>query len=121
MPDSDVPTLRQLKIPTALVVGGSPALIHAISKAALSAQVLVAECALTDATTTAAQTRPLVLVMSEDVYAFDPEAFDALARDVRARLLRVEAKTPDADELKDRLVALMEEAERLRPSWTGEL
>ncbi len=116
----DAPTLRQLHVPVALVVGGGPELVRLVEDAALSAQVLVAECTLADVTNRAAELRPLVMIMSEDVYGFDPDSFEALAKDVRSRVITVPTEGLRADVLKARLAAIMLEAEDHRPSWTGE-
>lgn len=48
------------------------------------------------AVTYIAERQPLVIVMPEDLYAFDAEEFDALARDVRASLLRVDEDIAEA-------------------------
>ncbi len=118
--DFEAPTLKQMQIPVALVVGGSDRLISAISEAAVVTQVLVAECSVTDAPTMAAQMRPLVLVMSEDVYGTDREGFDSLARDVRSRVLAVADEDMEPAQLEAQLAELMLEAEGQRPSWTGD-
>jgi hypothetical protein len=110
-----------MQIPVALVIGASEKLIGAVSDAAVSAQVLVAECSVQDATTMAAQMRPLVMVMPTEVYEFDQEGFDALARDVRSRVLAVSETEIDPAELEHQLTSLMVEAENQRPSWIGEL
>lgn len=117
---SEAPTLRDMKIPVALVVGGTEELITAVTEAALSAQVLVAQCGTSEATNTAAQMRPLVIVMPQEVHDADPAGFADLARDVRARILCA-AQGFDADELAHAFLELMTEAENNRPSWTGEL
>lgn len=106
-----------MQVPVALVIGGSLELMSAMSEAALGAQVLVAECSVEDAATTAAQMRPLVMVMSEDVFDFDPDGFEALARDVRSRLLRVDAESPDARQLQSDLATLMLDAEEADATW----
>jgi hypothetical protein len=121
MSDYEAPTLKQMQIPVALVVGGSDRLIGAISEAAVQAQVLVAECAVADALTMAAQMRPLVLVMSEEVYEFDRDSFDTLARDVRSRCLVVGEGDLDPVVLEQQLRELMFEAENQRPSWVGDV
>lgn len=104
----------------ALVIGGTRALLAAVEEASLSAQVLVADCAVAEATNTAASMRPLVMVMPDDVYSFDPESFEALARDVRSRVLTVPTEGIALDELRSRLEAVMLEAETQRQSWTLE-
>jgi hypothetical protein len=119
--DNEAPTLRQFKIPTVLVIGGTDALITAVSEAALSLQVLVAECGIEDATTTAANMRPLVIIISEDVYQSDGEGFEALATDIRAGLMRVDTAHCSSREIEARMTELMAEAEAKRPSWTGDL
>ena len=121
MRDTEVPTLRQFQIPVVLIICGTEELIGAIGEVAVSAQVLVSECGEEDATTTAAQMRPLVIILHEDIYQQDPSAFEALARDVRARVMRVARGESDPAELEQRLTALMAEAEAQRDSWTGEL
>lgn len=112
--------MRQLNVPVTLVVGGTMELIKAVGQAALTAQVLVAECSVADVATTAAQMRPLVIVLPEHVYQFDAESFEALAIDVRSRLLRVSEDQLDQDQLQRDLLSLMLEAERERPSWVAE-
>jgi len=119
--DQEVPTLRQFKVPVVLVVGASEELLGVVSDVALTAQVLVSECSPEAATDTAASMRPLVLVMPEEVYAQDSQNFDALARDVRAKVLRVQIPVPSASQLEPELTRLMHEAEAQRPSWTSEL
>jgi hypothetical protein len=118
--ETEATTLRQFKIPVVLVVGGTEDLISAVSEAALSAQVLVAECTVENATDTAAQMRPLVIIIPEDVYTSESNNFEALARDVRAEILRVHEGTA-ASELEADLAKLMSKAEAKRPSWTDEL
>ncbi len=119
--DNEVPTLRQFKIPVVLVIGGSSSLLSAVSDIAVSAQVLVSECSVDTATDTAAQMRPLVMIMEEDVYAQDATNLEALARDVRAKIMRVGAAPHDPQHLAPVLLQLMAEAENQRPSWTSEL
>jgi hypothetical protein len=117
--EREVPTLRQLQIPVALVINGSDALLSAMSAASVQVQVLVSECNVGDAPTMAAQMRPLVLVMTREVYDGDPEGFDSLARDVRSRVLAVDDSKLDIAELEAQLSELMLEAENQRPSWSG--
>jgi len=118
--ETEVETLRDLKIPVTLVIAGTEALLSAVGNAALNAQVLVAECGVAEATDTAAQMRPLVIVLPADVYGTDPQSFDALARDVRARVLSV-PQGFDRTEVEQQLKELMLEAEAKRPSWANEL
>ena len=118
--ETEATTLRQFKIPVVLVVGGTEDLIAAVSEAALSAQVLVAECTVENATDTAAQMRPLVMIIPEDVFSSDSNNFEALARDVRAEILVVD-EDAETSELQAELTKLMAKAEAKRPSWTDEL
>lgn len=117
----EIPTLRPMQVPVTLVVGGSERLIGAVSEAAISAQLLVAECTLVDAMNTAAEMRPLVIVLPRDVYEAEREGLDLLARDIRAKLLVVESDTLDPLELEQQLAGLMSDAENQRPSWAGEM
>lgn len=121
VPRSESPTLRQMQVPVALVVGGTAELLQTVEQAALSAQVLVAECSVADATNSAAQMRPLVMIMAEDVYSFDPDSFEALARDVRSQVLTVPPGGIRLEDLEAKLENLMLEAENLRPSWSDDL
>jgi hypothetical protein len=51
---------------------------------------LVKHCDLAQASTLVGERRPLAIVIPHELYEFDPAEFDALARDVRAALLRVD-------------------------------
>ena len=116
----DAPTLRQVSVPIALLVAGSPQLTATVTEAALNVQVLVAECTLAEVATQAAQLRPLVLIMAEDLFRFDPESFTHLARDVNASLLRVRDDSVTVKALSDRLAAAMLDAEQRRGHWNDE-
>jgi hypothetical protein len=119
--DTELPTLRQFQIPVVLIICGTEELIGAIGEVAVSLQVLVSECSEEDAATTAAQMRPLVIILHEEIYQQDPIGFEALARDVRARVMRVARGHTEPLELEQRLTQLMAEAEAQRDSWSGEL
>ena len=112
MPRDDYPTNKQIWAPIVLVVGGTPDIGAAVDEAAVGAQVLVTRCALADATTVAAEIRPLALVMSEEIFGVDPESFRALARDVGSRLLTVHDGQLDVGALESQLKALMLEADQ---------
>lgn len=100
-----------------LLAGLSQRLLATLNEAALSVQVLVSDCTLQEAANIAAQVRPLVIVLTEQNYRFDPESFDHLARDVGASLLRVPNDEVDAAVLGERLAAAMLEAEQRRAGW----
>lgn len=85
---------------TVVVVGGPPALVEATQLVAqLLPRVSVQSCAVPQAATTVAKALPFAIVMSEDVYVFDPHEFDALARDVRAKLVQVPSDQSAVDPL----------------------
>jgi hypothetical protein len=103
-----------------LVVGGTPDVAAAVDAAAVAAQVLVTRCALEDVTTVAAEVRPLVMVMSQEIFLFDPDSFRALARDVHSRLLTVREGPIHVGTLEGQLKALMLEADDFGPNPDGE-
>jgi hypothetical protein len=75
-----------------VVVGGPADLITATRQAAgLVAAARLENAEISSAATVVATHRPFAIVMSEDVYAFDSAEFEALARDVNATLIRVDA------------------------------
>ena len=98
------------------VVGGTPDLTAVVQEAAVAAQVLVTGCAFADVTTVAAEIRPFVIVMSNEVFGFDPDSFRALARDVHSRLLTMREGQLDVGRLEGQLKALMLEAEDFEPN-----
>ncbi|APR85067.1 Hypothetical protein A7982_10416 [Minicystis rosea] len=51
---------------------------------------------LPDTPNLVAELRPLAIVVTQEVYDFDPLEFDALARDVSSSLLRVEEDISEA-------------------------
>jgi hypothetical protein len=113
MARDDHPTNKQLSVPIVLVVGGPADLVLAVEEAAVSAQVLVTRCALKDVTTVAAEIRPLVMVMSDEIFDFDAESFRALARDVHSRLLALQVGQYQREKLEAQLKAMTLEAEEL--------
>ncbi len=90
MKTTDGSTLTALAAPAVLAIGCSPDLVARCVQALEGIGVALRTCDFLNAATVAAERRPLALVMLEDLYAFDPLEFDALARDVRASLVRVE-------------------------------
>src|SRR5688500_6928660 len=103
-----VPTFRPERTPVVLVAGGTDELLAAAQRAAQieSPSIVVEACGAVTAATVAASVRPFVLVLSQDIYSFDPTEFSALARDVQAELVVVKVSTGNA--------GLLEQA--LRPS-----
>ena len=120
MRDNEVPTLRQMRFPAALVVAGSEHLLNAVGEAALSVQVLVVESTAAEAATNAAQTRPLVIIVGNELYAAEGESYEALARDVGGAVLAVDSENVGVDELESKLSALMESSDR-KAEWDDEL
>jgi hypothetical protein len=113
-------TLPSFSPPTVLAVSCPPELVARCAKALGPMGLAVQECGFLVAATTAAERRPLVIVMVDDIYAFDPEEFDALARDVQASLVRVEEDIPVAT-LQLLLGAAVDDAaarrSELLPAW----
>jgi hypothetical protein len=83
------PTLRPARAPIVLVAGGPEELFSAARQVGVteSPAITVEACGALSVTSSAATLRPFALVVSQDVYEFDPEEFSALARDVGAELV----------------------------------
>lgn len=83
------PTLRPVRVPVVLVAGGPEELVLAARHAAAqeSPTITVEACGAVSVASVAASLRPFALVISEDIYTFDPTEFAALARDVHAELV----------------------------------
>lgn len=96
MPNGDHTTLTAVIAPTVITIGCAPDLNQRCARALASTGVTFKDCEMSRAATMIATLQPLVIVLVEDLYAFDPEEFDALARDVRASLLRVEEDIAEA-------------------------
>jgi hypothetical protein len=82
-------TEKPVHIPTVLAVGCSDALLARCWSALAHMGVMVRDCDLALLPTLVASRLPLAIVMPEHVYAGDPVELDALARDVRAMLVKV--------------------------------
>jgi hypothetical protein len=98
-----------------VVVGGPAELVEATRQAAgvaAAARVEIAE--LGSAATVVATHRPFAIVISEDMYAFDAAEFDALARDVNAALLKVDASGANREKLERVLMPRLGRAYRQR-------
>ena len=114
---SDMPTARVNPAPVVLCVGCAPELVKRCREAAIQGQSLLVEANVSNAATLAAQTRPLVIVILEDVYRFDAASFSALAADVRARLITIADEQIPQQELEEMVVAAIIEAESMRDSF----
>jgi hypothetical protein len=97
--------------PVVVVVGQTPAFIAWCRDVAAGLGAIVRPSDVAGAATAAAHWRPVALVLSEDVHAFDPVEWDALARDVGAMLL----VTLDGLE-REELEALLARAIERRPA-----
>ena len=117
---TDGSTLPALTAPAVLAIGCPPDLVTRCAQALEGIGVGLRTCDFLNMATAVAERRPLVLVLLEDLYAFDPEEFGALARDVRASLVRVEIDI-DVAKLELLLAAAIDTAaaERgeLLPAW----
>jgi hypothetical protein len=86
---ADQTTQPALAAPTVLAIGCPPELSARCAAALEGIGAALKACDIASAATVAAQRQPLAIVLVDDLYAFDPEEFDALARDVRASLVKV--------------------------------
>ena len=82
--------------PTVLTIGCSPDLRARCTAALAVLGTRLMHGELAQAPNLVAQLRPLAIVLTQEVYDFDPREFDALARDVSASLLRVEEDISEA-------------------------
>jgi hypothetical protein len=86
------PTAIPQPLEVVVVVGGPVSLVEATRHAArVVANACLEVAELGEAVNVVASRRPFAIVMNEDIYAFDSAEFDALARDVKATLIRVDA------------------------------
>jgi hypothetical protein len=88
-------------------VAASPGLIERCREATSGGVAAVEACDVGSVATQAARWRPLVIVVTDDVYAFDRLEFDALARDVGARILALPSEELSTEALKSRLLAAL--------------
>jgi hypothetical protein len=114
---SDIPTARVNPAPVLLVVGTSRGFARRCRDAAISGQALVVETDVASAPTVAAQTRPLALLLSEEIFAFDPPSFTGLASAVRAQVVVVPNEDIDQSELESLILNAILQAEAVRGSF----
>ena len=106
-------TLETSPATTVLVVGGPTQLVDCATRAAaVVPMAAVVSCELRDAPTKVAELWPFVIIMSDDLYAFDSAEFDALARDVNATLLKIDMNGMDAAKLERALMPKLGRAHR---------
>jgi hypothetical protein len=100
--------------PVVLCVGCPSPLVRRVRDAAIMGQALLVESDVAGAATIAAETRPLVIVLLEDVFAFDAASFSALAADVHARIVTLESEEILQGDLEEMVVSAIMEAEASR-------
>lgn len=95
-----------------VVVGGPDKLVQAVELAIERIPgARVETCDILNAATTVAKSWPFAIVMTEEIYDFDPQEFEALARDVAARLQRLDVTGHTVQSLQAQLrPALLEAA-----------
>src|SRR5262249_14249528 len=109
-----MPTAKISPAPVVLCIACPPALVKKCRDAAIMGQALLVEADVNRAATVAAETRPLVIVLLEDVYAFDAASFSALAADVQGRVVTLDDDEIPQLELEDMIVSAIMEAEAAR-------
>jgi hypothetical protein len=89
LPQDAVPTVRPVRAPVVLVLGGPDELVEAARRVAKAEapSIAVEVRGAVNSASAVANLRPFALVMSQDIYGFDPEEFTALARDIQADLV----------------------------------
>jgi hypothetical protein len=104
-------TKQRRRIPTVVLVGGDTVVQEGCRRAAAVAAAARLEVAgVKEVHTLAATWRPFALVVSEEVYDFDPMEFEALAQDVGAALLLVSAHTTSVEKVQQELTSALSEA-----------
>lgn len=85
-------TARPVHLPTVLVVACSDAILARCWDAVAPLGVMIRDCEARGLATLAATRQPLAIVLPRALYALDPDELDALARDVRAALVKVDER-----------------------------
>jgi uncharacterized protein len=84
----DEPGSSPSAIPTVLVVGGPDALLTSTRRfAASEGAIAVESCDAGSVRVVAARVRPYALVLSQEVYGFDPDRLGSLASELQAELV----------------------------------
>lgn len=117
MTSSEFPTTRVDPAPVILVVGCNKPFTKRCRDAAIIGQALVVETDLVSAPTIAAQTRPLAMIMLEDVCAFDMPFFTGIASAVRSQLVMVANEEIAQPELEALILQAILNAEEKRASY----
>ena len=93
-------TVRHLPAPAIVVVGGTEALVEACHEVVLrGVPARIEPCDIASVATVVARWKPYAIVVPESLLEFDAREFEALARDVRAQIVRA----PEDDRVRSRL------------------
>lgn len=84
-------TSSSLRVPSILAVGCARELLARCRAAAASTGLAMNDCDVDVAATLVAEHRPVAIVLPNEIYARHPRELDALARDVKATMVRVDA------------------------------
>lgn len=108
-------TEKAVTVPVVLVVGSADltARCREVLRSPRATPAHIKECDLPSAATHAARWRPLAIVLSEDLYAFDAPEFDALANDVHSKVVVVKEGRDSVAELEPMLLPALERYWRL--------
>ncbi|HVY44529.1 MAG TPA: hypothetical protein VHB21_01570, partial [Minicystis sp.] len=101
----DLSTRRPPAMHVALVVGAAPELLERCRAAGEQAMLSIEECELASVGTRAAHLRPAIILMTEDLYLFDPDEFAALARDTHSSLVILSDESVPTAEIARELAA----------------
>ena len=96
----------------ALLVAASPGLAARCREAAGRAGTILREAAVAGAAATAAEWRPVVIILTEAIYADHAKDIDVIAASVKATLLRLANEEAGQDEIDGRLRAIIDELGR---------
>src|SRR5438128_1399763 len=107
-------TLKAREEPTVLLVVSSQEFEGRCQSAVEGAGAAVRTSTVAKVATAAARWRPLVIVVPQPVYDFDPREFDDLARDVCGVVLQVDTELISQKDLRKQLRAALAVAMRAR-------
>jgi hypothetical protein len=103
-------TEKNVVVPIVLVVGSADltARCREVLRQPGATPAHVKESDVSSTANMVARWRPLAIVMTEDLYAFDGPEFDALAKDVKSVVIRVPRERITAEELQPLLLPVVE-------------
>lgn len=98
-------------VPTVIVVGCPADLVQICQDAGVRHGVTVRECDLRSIRSVTATCQPFAVIVTEDLYQFDPEMLDAVVRQGAASLMRIGIEEAEDDSARRLLVeAIFESA-----------